>query len=278
MKLSVSNIAWGNEDLEGHLQLLKRLGCEGVEIAPSCIWDEPVDSTPSQQRKFRKIVENCGLVVVGLHSLLYTRPDLVVFGSPGTRNRTIEYMRRLIHLCRELGGATMVFGSPKNRQRGQMDVEDAFSIATTFFFKLSEEAKKYDVLLCIEPLGKNESDFITSSHEGMELVSRVNHPNFWLHLDAKAMITSKENYAEVFIKYISDFKHFHVGDPGLAPPGSTGVDHSIIGKALRDSGYNRFISIEMCRGFGPTKEVIKHSVTYVKHCYLNYTELEGGRK
>ena len=278
MKLSVSNIAWGNEDPEGHLQLLKRLGCEGVEIAPSCIWDEPVNSTPSQQREFKKIVDNCGLVVVGLHSLLYTRPDLVVFGSPGTRDRTIEYMKRLIHLCRELGGTTMVFGSPKNRQRGQMGVEDAFSIATAFFFKLSEEAKKYNVLLCIEPLGKNESDFITSSHEGMELVSRVNHSNFRLHLDAKAMITSKENYAEIFTKYISDLKHFHVGDPGLAPPGSTGVDHSIIGKALRESGYNRFVSIEMRRGFGPTKEVIKHSVAYVKHCYLGYTEFEGGKE
>jgi sugar phosphate isomerase/epimerase len=39
-------------------------------------------------------------------------------------------------------------------------------------------------------------------------------------------------------------KHFHISDPGLAPPGFTGLDYSVIGKALSGSLYDGLVSIE----------------------------------
>ena len=45
MKLSVSNIAWGKNELKDLLYILKDNGCDGIEIAPSLIWGEPVNST-----------------------------------------------------------------------------------------------------------------------------------------------------------------------------------------------------------------------------------------
>jgi len=33
--------------------------------------------------------------------------------------------------------------------------------------------------------------------------------------------------------------------------------------------YERYVSIEMRRGFGPTQEVVTRSVSYVRKCYLN---------
>ena len=40
IRLSVSNTAWQQNELEDHLELLMELGCDGVEIAPSKIWND----------------------------------------------------------------------------------------------------------------------------------------------------------------------------------------------------------------------------------------------
>ena len=41
MKISVSNIAWGKNNFNQFLSLIKENGCAGVELAPSLLWDEP---------------------------------------------------------------------------------------------------------------------------------------------------------------------------------------------------------------------------------------------
>ena len=43
MKISVSNIAWGNEDYEKFYSLLEHENCQGVELAPSKIWKDIKD-------------------------------------------------------------------------------------------------------------------------------------------------------------------------------------------------------------------------------------------
>ena len=53
MKLSISNIAWGNENISPFLKLIKDQGCDGVEIAPSLIWPEPVNANKSEKNPFK---------------------------------------------------------------------------------------------------------------------------------------------------------------------------------------------------------------------------------
>lgn len=68
--------------------------------------------------------------------------------------------------------------------------------------------------MCIEPLGAHETDFITSSAQGMELVALVNHPNVRLQLCAKVLIAADEDYQAVIRAAGDCLKHFHAGDPG----------------------------------------------------------------
>src|SRR3989304_5276449 len=65
MKLSVSNIAWEQNELNKHLKLLKQLKCDGVEIAPSCVWKEPVCAGKEEIENFKRIVSKHGLIVFG---------------------------------------------------------------------------------------------------------------------------------------------------------------------------------------------------------------------
>ena len=57
MKLSISNIAWGNENISPFLKLIKDQGCDGVEIAPSLIWPEPVNANKLEKKSLQNAKE-----------------------------------------------------------------------------------------------------------------------------------------------------------------------------------------------------------------------------
>lgn len=268
MKLAVSNIAWENDELEEHLALLQELKCDGVEIAPSCIWEEPVNASNYETEALKKLVNKYNLLIPAFHALLFTRPDLQLFGDKTTRNETVSYLKRLIQLAGDLSVKVLVYGSPASRRLKNKPYNECYQTAVDIFRELAKEASLYNTCFCIEPLGPSENEFIQTADEGYRIVNDVDNLHFGLHLDAKAMVDAKEDFGAVFQKYGAFIKHFHVGDPGLSPPGYTGVDHSLIGNELAKTSYNGFISIEMKRGFGNTKEIIKKAVQYVREKYL----------
>lgn len=269
MRLAVSNFAWPQDELDQHLALLERLGCDGVELATSRIWPEPVSSTPRQRRDLRDRLASHNLAAVGLHSLLSAQPDLALFETDPQRTRLTDYLKSMADVCADLGGRTMVFGSTRSRRRGDLPYEAALDVAAEAFRPAAAHAGQRGVFLCIEPLSSDETDFITCSAEGMDLVRRVDDPHFGLHLDAKAMMAAAEDYEAAIGHNVAHLRHFHVNDPGLAPPGSTGADHRPIARALRAAGYSGWISIEMFAGFGPSAEVIERSCAFVRRCYFS---------
>jgi D-psicose/D-tagatose/L-ribulose 3-epimerase len=268
MKLSVSNIAWEQNALEEHLQLLRDLECDGVEIAPSCIWKEPVEAGREEINDLKARVAGHGLSIPAFHALLFTRPDLYLFGDRGIREQTVAYLKQLIRLAGLLSVPVLVYGSPASRRVGNRQYEQCYGIAVEVFRELGTEAALHDTFFCIEPLGPAENDFIRTADEAVKLIDDVAEPHFGLHLDARAMADASEDTQTVFRKYARIMKHFHVGDPGLAPPGFTGFDHALTGSALQSSGYDRFVSIEMKRGFGNSIKVIADAVSYVRQCYF----------
>jgi sugar phosphate isomerase/epimerase len=267
-RLAISNIAWPADEFDEHLALLEQLGVGGLELATSLIWPEPTAATSRQRTELRERLASHNLAVVGLHSLLRTRPEAALFETANQRRVLIDHLKLMADLCADLGGQVMVFGSPRCRRRGRMTYTDALSVAAEACREVAEHAGERSVILCIEPLGPSESDFITCSEEGMDLVRLTGHPAFRLHLDAKAMKEAGENYHAAIGRNIADLCHFHVNDPGLTPPGSTGMDHEPIGRALRASGYSSCISIEMLSGNEPSTEVVRRSVAFVRRSYF----------
>lgn len=268
MQLAVSNIAWGADDFKGFVQLLSELECDGVELAPSLLWDDPLQALADDRQTARRMIEDVGLRLAGFHSLFYQLPDLQLFTTTQARSRLADFAKGLISLCADMNGTTLVWGSPKNRHRGKLGKDEAVDIAEPFFCDLAVAALDHGVTICIEPLGREETDFIASCDEGMALVRRVDHPGFKLHLDAKAIITNGEDIGRIVTDYHPSVRHVHIGDPGLTPPGSSGYDHGVIGQALRSVGYAHFVSIEMRKDFGPPQKVITDSVNYVRQQYF----------
>ncbi len=267
-KLSISNIAWPFNEEKNFLIKIKEWGCSGLEIAPNKIWAEPVIASDDDLNVYKSMVKNYGLEISALQALLYTRQDLGLFKDLQTDKETTKYLKNLCRVAGKLGAKILVFGSPSNRKRGDITYDKAFERAADMFTKVADEAEKYGVFMCIEPATPDETDFINTAYEGYKLVDMVNKPGFGLHLDAKALYFENADFYNIIKTVFNKFLHFHICDTGLAEVNSTGsVNHKILSDALKQSGYNNYVSIEM-RTQPDYFHAVKNSIKYSNKVYI----------
>ena len=164
----------------------------------------------------------------------------------------------------------LVFGSPKNRQRGDMPEAEATGIAQEFFGALGDTAKEQGVRFCIEPNAPQYNcDFVTNAAAGIELVQNVANPGFGLHLDIACMSLAGDD-VPASIKAAKDvMQHFHISSPMLeAVADLPDVPHRAAAEALREIGYDKFISIEMKPGeLGSNVARVADAVRFAQSVY-----------
>jgi D-psicose/D-tagatose/L-ribulose 3-epimerase len=293
LKRAISNIAWSRELTDDIVPLLDELGVDGVEVAPTAVWDDPLHVSRAAVSKFKDYWESRSLSIVAFQALLYGHPDLQLFDGVSERERTLDHLSRISALAGRLGVPVLVFGSPKNRKVGDMESRRAFETAVEFFAAAAIVAESEGTVLAIEPNPPAyECDFVRTAAEGLELVKAVSHPGFGLHLDAAAMTLVGDDPLSTFEAARDWQAHFHVSEPYLASPGrraddagaedaatddagaedagtedagaedagtedvgtrGTSTDHAGISEALRAVGYSGWCSLEMRR---PEAEIV----------------------
>jgi len=266
MNLAVSNIAWPPVMDDEMAAVFSRCGVRGLEVAPTKIWPDPLAVTPAEVGAYRLSWERRSIPIVAAQALLFGRPELTLFESPSIRGQTSTYLAAIIRLCADLGARSLVFGSPRNRRIGTMPPEQALEIAVDFFGGLAGVAHDHGTVIVLEanPAAYG-GDFITRTDEALAIVRRVDHPGLQLHLDTGCATLAGEEPGEVVRSGRGVIGHFHVSEPGLAAIGSGGVPHAAFAAALRASGYEGWISIEMREPaenpVGVVEAAIEHTVS-----------------
>jgi D-psicose/D-tagatose/L-ribulose 3-epimerase len=246
MKFAISNIAWRAEEDNAVAEMAPRFGIQGIELAPTRVWKDPLASTSAHVSEQRRFWENRGLPIVAIQSLLFGHPELTLFDTDAARGKTLDYLSGMVSLARDLGARVLVFGSPKNRKIGAHPAAEVQAIAVNFFRQLGNRAAKAGVCLCIEPNPPYyDCDFVTTASAGLELVQVVNSPGFGLHLDAAAMTLAKEDPETALSAAAGQVRHFHASEKDLAPIGCGSVEHARFATVLRRIQYPHWISVEM---------------------------------
>jgi sugar phosphate isomerase/epimerase len=92
----------------------------------------------------------------------------------------------------------------------------------------------------------------------------VDHPNIVLHQDVKAMLSEPTPIPDLIHKYRDITGHFHVNDSNLLGPGMGETDYHPILRALIDSDYSGWVSVEVF-DYRPGAEVIaESSLSYMR--------------
>lgn len=272
MKLAICNETYVDEKLnpwpwEKAVEAIASAGYDGVEIAPYTLAEDVRTVDAQRRRDLRQAARRAGVDIIGLHWLLAKTKGLYVTTPDDlTRLRTSEYLVELVRLCGDLGGRIMVIGSPMQRNLlPGIPKEKAFEYAVEVFSRVLPEASRQGVTLLIEPLSPTDTNFIRTAEDGIELIKALNHPNFRLHLDVKAMSGSETRPIPEVIKSSAEYlRHFHANDPNLLGPGMGEVDHRPIVKALKDVGYQGYLSVEVFDYRPGAENIARESINYLR--------------
>ena len=268
MKFAMCNEFCDGWPLEDALKLARDTGYHGVEVAPYTLADDVRDIPLSRRDALRSAAEAAGVQIIGLHWLLVKPVGLYVNGPDANlRKKTRDYFSALIDFCADLGGDRMVIGSPKSRNVVQeLTVAQAFEYARETFSSLMEQAAERGVKLCIEPLSPAETNFITTVKEGVALCKAVNHPNFRLHLDVKAMCSEGEGRPldEIILDGKDFAAHLHVNDANRNGPGWGDTDYAPIKRGLAAIGYDDYASVEVFDFSFGAEMIARKSIEFLK--------------
>jgi sugar phosphate isomerase/epimerase len=262
-----------NETFEGwdHARVCRQvaeLGYTGLEIAPFTLAPRITDVTPARRRELRQQAEAAGVAIVGLHWLLaktegfqLTTPDAEV------RQRTADYLVELARACRDMGGELMVFGSPMQRRIPQgASHEQATDYAVDTFRRAAGGIADAGITLCLEPLAPAESDFIQTAAEAVAILDRLAYASFALHLDVKAMSSEAVPIPELIKRYAARTRHFHANDANRRGPGFGGVDFVPIFRALQETKYGGWVSVEVFDYTPDPVTIARESIRYMREC------------
>jgi sugar phosphate isomerase/epimerase len=268
MRYAICNETFEGWDHGRVCRLVSDLGYEGLEVAPFTLARGITDVTSERRKELRSQAEECGIQIIGLHWLL-AKTEGMHLTSPdeNVRKRTATYLVELARCCRDLGGDLMVFGSPAQRliPPGASKAHATDYAADTFGRALPGIAD-CGVKLCLEPLPRPDTDFVTTAAEGIALLDRLSHPNFVLHLDVKAMASDEAPAPDLIRRNAKRMHHFHANDPNKRGPGFGNTDFVPIFRALKDIDYRGWVSVEVF-DYSPDPETIaRESIRYMKEC------------
>jgi sugar phosphate isomerase/epimerase len=266
MRFAICNELFEGWPFEKVCRYVKSVGYDGLEVAPFTLAPLITDVTPQQRSELRRMAADAGVTIIGLHWLL-AKTDGFYLTSPdaAVRGRTAEYLGALAKAARDLGGDLMVFGSPKQRSLlPDVSWDRAFAYATDTFRRAMPGIADHGVRLCMEPLAPTETDFINTCAEGLRLMDAVDHPNFVLHLDVKAMSSEQVPITDLIRQYAPRTGHFHANDPNMKGPGFGDVEFSPIFRALQEAGYKGWVSVEVFDYTPDPETIAQRSVEYMQ--------------
>jgi sugar phosphate isomerase/epimerase len=266
MRFAICNELFEGWPFDAVCRFVKEAGYDGLEVAPFTLAPRITDVTGERRALLRQQAADVGVEIIGLHWLLAgTQEFHLTSPDPAVRLRTADYIVSLSEACRDMGGALMVFGSPKQRSLlPGVSREQAFDWAAETFRSVMRAVEGNGVSICMEPLSPSETDFINTCEEATALIRAVDHPNFRLHLDVKAMSSEPTPMVELIRRYAPAACHFHANDANLRGPGFGEIDFLPIFRALHDAGYDGWVSVEVF-DYKPDPETIaRRSAEYMR--------------
>jgi sugar phosphate isomerase/epimerase len=257
VKFAICNEIFQGWKIEDVFAYAAKVGYDAVEIAPFTLANSVVDIPKAERKRLRDLAVQHGIEIAGIHWVL-VKPEGLYINHPdrSIRERTANYFCELADFCADIGGTRMIVGSPKQRDvLPNVSFEQARDWAAETFYDAVARAAAREVTICFEPLGPGETNFVNTAAEAIDFVQRLPSLHFKIILDVKAMSTEAKPIPRIIRESWPHFAHFHANDPNLKGPGFGNVDFQPIARALKEVGYNGFVSVEVFN-FDDSAEVI----------------------
>jgi sugar phosphate isomerase/epimerase len=162
----------------------------------------------------------------------------------------------------------MVVGSPK--QRNILDgvaPDQAWDWAAESFRDAVRRAEQRAVTICFEPLAPSETNFINTAAEAIRFIRQFQSRAMKIILDVKAMCSEAGPIPRIIRESWPEFGYVHANDRNLKGPGFGDVDYGPIAAALKEVGYDGFVSVEVFDFQEGPETIATRSIDYLRRVF-----------
>jgi len=232
LKLSWSNWGFGIEPLEDSATRLSSNGVEWIELHGNRYGDDlgykPKEVLETLKKHKIKVAGVCGMF----------GPENDLSSNSGIqRQNAIDYIRRQIDLCKEVGGSyILVVPGAVGRPDAYDDSEFERSVETLRIAAGDFEAA--GIQAAIEPIRAAEVSLVNSIADAKKYIEAVNHPGVaHINGDVYHMQVGEANIAESLIEAGDMLVNLHLADSNRCALGKGSMDIDAIIMALYVIGY-----------------------------------------
>jgi sugar phosphate isomerase/epimerase len=271
MKFAICNEIFKDWKLEDTFAFAAKTGYAAVELAPFTIANSVTDISAPQRKSIRDDAARAKIAIAGIHWVLVKPEGLYMnHTDESIRRRTAMYFRELVDFCADVGGEVMVVGSPKQRNiLPGVSADQARQWALSTFRDAVKQAEDRKVTICFEPLSPAETNFINTASEAIQFTKELPSPAFKIILDVKAMCSESAPIPDIIRASWPNFAHFHANDKNLKGPGFGDVDFRPIACALKELGYQGYVSVEVFNFEEGPEVIARKSLDYLKRTFAS---------
>jgi D-psicose/D-tagatose/L-ribulose 3-epimerase len=246
MRIAISNIAWEVSEDDEIAERLAHLGIDAIDIAPGKYFPEPEAATRERVLDVRTWWKDRGIEITGMQALLFGTSGLNLFGTADSQEAMLSRLAAIARIAGWMNAPRLVFGSPKNRDRGALTPSEAQTASISFFRRLGAIAEDAGVYFCLEPNpARYGCNFMLTTPDALSVVAEVDHPGIRMQLDAGAITINAEDPGAVIPPAASRIGHIHASEPDLVTLGDGGTDHATVSVLVRAHLANHVVCIEM---------------------------------
>ena len=247
MKYGVNTMVWTTRVSEDHAPLFSRIrewGFDGVELFLS-------PEEPARIPAVRELLDRCGLERTTCSVL--PRDCHLVSPQPEVRARGVEFLKKCVDRTAELG-ARLICGpmyAGLGVMSGRRRTPEEWTWAVEGLQAVAPYAHGRGVTLCLEPLNRFETYFLNTLEDAARLVRDIGAPNVKIHFDTFHANIEERDPARALRTVAKELGHVHISENDRGIPGTGHNDWRGVLIALRDIGYDGWLTIESFAQPGP---------------------------
>lgn len=255
MQLAFSTNAYLNHSFADTVARLAAIGYRGVEIMADVPHAWPAYLLPEQKAGLREALAKNRLAIANVNAFMmhaiddprqkYWHPSWIE-PDPHYRRIRIEHTKRALTLAKELG-AKQITTEPGGPVEGR-NWSQCLDLFVEMLKPVVEHAEKEQVMLLVEP----EPDLlIETADQYLEFAGRLPSPYLGLNFDIGHFYCVKDDPAPTVVKLKEHIRHVHLEDIAATRvhhhmiPGEGAIDFGPVLQALRDVGYQDWVTIEL---------------------------------
>ena len=241
MKTGFNLLLWTTHVTEAHLPILDEIAEAGYDGAEIPIFEGNPDHYIwlAKELKKRKLKST----TVGVVGSIDANP---ISNDAASRKAGQAHLDWLVDCSAALGAEVLCgpFHAPLGEFSGSSANIYEWARCVEAHQAMAARAKPHKLKLSVEPLNRFECYFLNTADDAAKLVREVDADNYGYLYDTFHLNIEEKNPVNAAKRTIKDINHVHVSENDRGAPGDGHVPFKKTLKALRDGGYDGWLTVE----------------------------------